>query len=1107
MAEEIKRSDIAEDDVFSAVTESIKKSLAVLREYDKGLKQTAETLKKISETPVTSDAKSLDELNQAVKDAKKATEEKIAADKNRAKLEQELTALQKKRAQMEAQMSKEQKTAVNWNVKVDKSYEKVIGSLDQNLKRLSELKKRREDLNKQAKQTTTYNAKLVKEQASVKEAISQLNIITKQQIKAQDLAAGSSQQLQTQLGLMRRAYRELNDEERQSEFGQKLFSQIQVARQAVESTNESIGNFHDSVGNYAKGVQDAIGQTNMFKTGIAGIDNILAKIIPMMVAFTFSVDKNKKAQEGAAVASSRLSKSIKTLGRVAKASGLILILAAVASIGSAFSQGDEGAKKMAETMAYIKALGSTIVQMFSQLYTYLNRMVLGFQKIGLQIERLTLRALFKDTTEIDKSLEKIDGKLADITTKIDAFPSLMETWRRSLEENKEAAQAFVDTFDIRRQIVQTKQGLHEIQKEFQKYNDLTNDSTLSLERRMEAMKKTDDAELRLIKARIAMAKQEQKLAEAEAKALEAAAKGGGSVEAFEKRQEAQDKVNDLLLEEAAILRAQARVTREKIIEEYQLNISTALAVTRFNRDQLKERIDDERLSNEERIKLSKEFVKTFTQSIEQTFSEFTEASKKLDAAVDLQLKDGKIFLNQQELQINNAVELQKQLALLDLPKSMIESLLDYSRRFRMNINAISDVENAIAGIDTQLRKIKADASVSDEELAGLKRLNSELERLNEITFSSDGSDLEAIQKQRKAVVEAMGEIDEEVLKNTENANIERLKLNIDTWKEEIEATEGNSIERATILKEIANAEIEIEKIKNAQLLREKKKQDDEEKRLLKEKEEREKKALENQKEMYASLKTATSALTQFYQGEQQKQINALNTQIKEQQGLRNALSQMAAEGNIDAKESIKETIEAEREAEKEKLRIEERKQRMQLISQGLQSYISALENGKSPVEALTQTAMTTAMLMSFLGGLKGFYTGTDNAPEGLAWTQERGAEIIMDKHGNIKTLGSDGGSQLTHLNKGDKVLNAKRTQEFIKSITEVQNLSSMPRGTSVAPDVNLLAIKKLSQIEKAIRSQPTTTLDFENVRRGLGSLVHSRAQGKDKVISRHYIKR
>ena len=94
---------------------------------------------------------------------------------------------------------------------------------------------------------------------------------------------------------------------------------------------------------------------------------------------------------------------------------------------------------------------------------------------------------------------------------------------------------------------------------------------------------------------------------------------------------------------------------------------------------------------------------------------------------------------------------------------------------------------------------------------------------------------------------------------------------------------------------------------------------------------------------------------------------------------------------------------------------------MQLISQGLQSYISALENGKSPVEALTNHN-DNGNANVFLGG----FLGTDNAPEGFG--HRRKEEVIMDKHGNIKTLGSDGGAQLTHLSKGDKVLNAKRTQ-------------------------------------------------------------------------------
>jgi len=60
-----------------------------------------------------------------------------------------------------------------------------------------------------------------------------------------------------------------------------------------------------------------------------------------------------------------------------------------------------------------------------------------------------------------------------------------------------------------------------------------------------------------------------------------------------------------------------------------------------------------------------------------------------------------------------------------------------------------------------------------------------------------------------------------------------------------------------------------------------------------------------------------------------------------------------------------------------------------------------------------------------------FYKGTDNAPEGMAWTQERGAEIIADKSGKIKSLGTNKGAQLTHLNKGDKVFTANESREIM----------------------------------------------------------------------------
>jgi tape measure domain-containing protein len=60
-----------------------------------------------------------------------------------------------------------------------------------------------------------------------------------------------------------------------------------------------------------------------------------------------------------------------------------------------------------------------------------------------------------------------------------------------------------------------------------------------------------------------------------------------------------------------------------------------------------------------------------------------------------------------------------------------------------------------------------------------------------------------------------------------------------------------------------------------------------------------------------------------------------------------------------------------------------------------------------------------------------YYTGTDNAQEGLAYTQERGAEIITDKKGNIKDFGDNKGARLTKMSAGDKVFTAEQTKRLM----------------------------------------------------------------------------
>lgn len=60
-----------------------------------------------------------------------------------------------------------------------------------------------------------------------------------------------------------------------------------------------------------------------------------------------------------------------------------------------------------------------------------------------------------------------------------------------------------------------------------------------------------------------------------------------------------------------------------------------------------------------------------------------------------------------------------------------------------------------------------------------------------------------------------------------------------------------------------------------------------------------------------------------------------------------------------------------------------------------------------------------------------FWKGTDNADSGLAWTQERGAEIITDKKGVVKDFGDSKGARLTMMEKGDKVYTSDQTRKMM----------------------------------------------------------------------------
>jgi hypothetical protein len=76
-----------------------------------------------------------------------------------------------------------------------------------------------------------------------------------------------------------------------------------------------------------------------------------------------------------------------------------------------------------------------------------------------------------------------------------------------------------------------------------------------------------------------------------------------------------------------------------------------------------------------------------------------------------------------------------------------------------------------------------------------------------------------------------------------------------------------------------------------------------------------------------------------------------------------------------------------------------------------------------------------------------YWKGTDHAQSGLAWTNEKGAEIHTDKYGNIKSLGDNKGARLTMMEQGDKVFTASESQRMLQD--KMLNDMLIDRGISM----------------------------------------------------------
>lgn len=215
-------------------------------------------------------------------------------------------------------------------------------------------------------------------------------------------------------------------------------------------------------------------------------------------------------------------------------------------------------------------------------------------------------------------------------------------------------------------------------------------------------------------------------------------------------------------------------------------------------------------------------------------------------------------------------------------------------------------------------------------------------------------------------------------------------------------------------------------------------------------------------------------------------LNGLSELTEEQIAERNALEDEAM--------VIKEQqMQKEKLIQSQKARAEQRAQAQQALMNGALGATQSIAQLGVPAGlvpagiALAFGALQAGLIMS-KNPVPQYFVGTKNAPQGWAWTDERGAEIHTDKHGNIKDLGSDKGARLKFLEQGDRIYTASETRKILENIKTpalddvllsngiVKNIQVPMNINTPAIDYDKLATKIGEQQDRVMRKYDKTSV-------------------------------
>jgi hypothetical protein len=257
-----------------------------------------------------------------------------------------------------------------------------------------------------------------------------------------------------------------------------------------------------------------------------------------------------------------------------------------------------------------------------------------------------------------------------------------------------------------------------------------------------------------------------------------------------------------------------------------------------------------------------------------------------------------------------------------------------------------------------------------------------------------------------------------------------------------------------------------------------------------------------EKEKLEIQKKAIDLATEMFVASIDKRIAKLDEEIEAHKKLADELKQSAIDGNITAKESLAEENRLIAEAEQEKAEQERRQQQILMVSAFIKTYLSAIDSGEAPADALTQALTSQALLDGIVNSLGSFYDGTEDT-------------------GSVGSPLDSNGGRLAVLHNNERVMTAKQnkmiggvTNDEVARVMEQKRLGQLVGGNqAVIGFENILLLEqlnsvgdKLDKVNKTIKNKPETNIELGAITSKTMEIIESRKKGKLTTVSTFKVK-